>query len=381
MFIVQHLLDTINKTFPLSRAEKWDKVGLQIGDAQREVHRVIVAHEVTDAVLSGAKNCALVVYHPLIFRPLETLNFESHTVNLAARCIAQKVDVIAVHTALDNAPPLAVKTPGALGDALARELGLQNVQVLAPSGRESLCKIAVFVPPSHLEAVQTAMWSAGAGQIGLYDEASFRLRGTGTFRPLPGANPYEGQIGTREEVDEWRLEVIAPETQSGAIIAAMRAAHPYEEVAYDVYPLRNAVHPYGSARVGELAEPMPLLDYAAQVKQALRAPNVRVVQGEPQGAKQNVKRIACVPGSGASYIDNAVQNGCDCLVTGDIKHHDALKAQALGLSLIDATHTATERAAVPLIAEVLRAVPNLAVDVCDVDTNPFEAMQNLKFKM
>ena len=372
MFTVQQIIQSINQVFPLSRAEKWDKVGLQIGDAQAEVSRVLVAHEVTEAVLQEAENCALVVYHPLLFRSLENLDFSNHSVALAARCIQQDLQVIAVHTALDNAPPLAVKKPGALGDALAHELGLQNVQVLSPSGRESLCKIVVFVPPSHLEGVQEAMWQAGAGEIGLYDQASFRVRGQGTFRPLEGANPFEGTVGQREEVDEWRLEVIAPEMQSGAVVAAMKKAHPYEEVAYDVYALRNTIHPYGSARLGELPAAMPLHDYAAQVESSLRAPNVRVVTN----GKKEARRIACVPGSGASYIEAAQQAGCDCLVTGDIKHHDALKAQALGLSLIDATHTATERAAVTLIAGVLGAVPDLPVDVCAVDTNPFEAIKN-----
>lgn len=367
MLTVRHLLDALNQSFPLARAEKWDRVGLQVGDARSQVQRVVVAHEINAPVLEELTECALVIYHPLIFRPLENLDFTNHTVRLAARCLSQKVDVIAVHTALDNAPPLAVKKPGALGDALAAELGLQNVQVLAASGREALCKIVVFVPPEHLESVQNAMWSAGAGQIGLYDEASFRTQGQGTFRPLPGANPFEGQIGRREEVNEWRLEVIVPESQSGAVIAAMRKAHPYEEVAYDIYPLRNAVHPYGSARVGELTTSMALDDYATQVQKTLNAPNVRVVAG----AKDGIQRVACVPGSGASYIDEAYRAGCDCLVTGDIKHHDALKAQALGLSLIDTTHVATERAAVPLIATALRIVPELLVEVCELDTNPF----------
>jgi hypothetical protein len=308
-----------------------------------------------------------VVYHPLLFRPLENLNFQNHSVALAARCIRQNLQVIAVHTALDNAPPLSVKPPGALGDALAHELGLQNLRVLSPSGREALCKIVVFVPPSHLEGVQNAMWQAGAGEIGLYDQASFRVRGQGTFRPLPGAHPFEGTIGKREEVDEWRLEVIVPEAQSGAVIVAMRMAHPYEEVAYDVYPLRNDIHPYGSARMGELPATLSLQNYAAQVSQSLRAPNVRVV-----GDNRDIQRITCVPGSGASYIEAAHKAGCDCLVTGDIKHHDALQAQALGLSLIDAT----EHGAVPLIADAMRVVPNLQVDVCEVDTNPFKAMQN-----
>lgn len=363
---VRDLIRVLDDVFPLSRAEKWDKVGLQVGDNEAEISRAVVAHEINHDILQSLENCALVIYHPLIFRPLENLNFANHTAKLAAQCIARDLHVIAVHTALDNAPPLVVKKPGALGDALAAELGLAKVQVLAPSGRENLCKIAVFVPPSHLETVQNAMWQAGAGHIGLYDEASFRVHGQGTFRPLPGANPFAGKVGEREEAEEWRLEVIVPEAQSGAVIAAMKAAHPYEEVAYDVYPLRNTAAPYGSARVGELAANVSLSDYAVQVQSALRAPNVRVVQG-----KNEICRVACVPGSGASFIDDAVKSGCDCLVTGDIKHHDALKAQALGLSLIDATHTATERAAMPLIADVLRAAPDLMVETCDVDTNPF----------
>jgi dinuclear metal center YbgI/SA1388 family protein len=369
MSTVRDLLACLEKPFPLSRAEKWDKVGLQIGDITAPVNRVVVAHEVTDATLEAAAGCeALVVYHPLLFRPLENLDFRNHTARLAGRCLAGQINVIAVHTALDNAPSLATKPPGALGDALARELGLAGIRVLAPSGREALYKLAVFTPPEALEQVSAALWQAGAGEIGFYNEASFRTRGTGTFRPLPGADPYAGAVGEREEVDEWRLEVILPETQRETVVAAMLAAHPYEEVAYDLFPLHNAIHPYGSARMGELPETLELGNYAARVQANLRAPNVRVV---PAGKKE-IRRVACVPGSGASYIDAAVRAGCDCLVTGDIKHHDALKAQALGLALIDATHTATERAAVPLIAEALCAVPALQVDVCELDTNPFQ---------
>ena len=358
---VRQLLATLNDSFPFARAEAWDKTGLQIGSADADVARVVVAHEVTDAVLDCAgENAALVVYHPLIFRPLESLDFKSHTARLAARCVRAELSLISVHTALDNAPP-----PGALGDSLAGELGLQDVAVLSPSGREGLCKIAVFTPPEALEKVGAALWQAGAGKIGNYDEASFRARGTGTFRPLPGANPYSGTLGERKEADEFRLEVIVAVERVDAAIAAMIAAHPYEEVAYDVYPLRNEIHPYGPARVGELAQALTLDDFAAFVQTNLHAPNLRVVRG----ARNEIRRVACVPGSGASYISAVVAAGCDCLVTGDVKHHDALQAQALGLSLIDATHTATERAAVPLIAN---ALGGWKVEVCELDTNPFE---------
>ena len=279
---------------------------------------------------------------------------------MPARCISQGLNVIAAHSALDNAPQ-----PHALGDHLATSLGLEDIGVLRPTGHEPLFKIVVFTPPEALEKVSAALWDAGAGSIGNYDRASFRMRGTGTFRPLPGANPYDGEIGKMEEADEWRLEVIVPATQRDAVIRAMIAAHPYEEVAYDAYPLHNLADPYGAARSGVLREALSLEAWAQHVQSTLEAPNVRVVLG-----KDKIRKVACVPGSGASYIDAAARSGCDCLVTGDIKHHDALKAQAVGLSLVDATHTATEHAAVRMIADALSTL-DVSVTRCQLDTNPF----------
>jgi len=365
MSIVNDLIHALDRQYSLSRAESWDRVGLQIGDANASVNSVLVAHEVTDAVLNEAAAFdALVVYHPLIFRPLENLDYKNHTARLAGQCLAHGLHLIAVHTALDNAP-----LPYALGDKLAESLGLREVAVLSAAGRESLFKIVVFTPLEALEAVSTAMWEAGAGQIGNYDRASFRARGIGTFRPLPGADPYSGKVGEMEEADEWRLEVLVPAAQREAVVRALIQAHPYEEVAYDVHSLHNTINPYGSARMGVLPAELSLDEWAQQVQEKLRAPNVRVVQGG-----KAVLKVACAPGSGASVIGAAVRAGCDCLVTGDIKHHDALKAQALGLSLIDATHTATERAAVGLIADALQTVPDLKIARCAIDTNPFRAV-------
>lgn len=359
--LVRNLLKAIDQKYSLARAAKWDKVGLQIGDENASVEKILVAHEITYEVLEQANGFdAVVVYHPLIFRPLENLNFSSHTARLAARCISLNLNVIAIHTALDHAPP-----PDALGDRLAESLGLQDVDVLKPDSREALFKIVVFTPPEALQKVSEAMWDAGAGCIGNYDRTAFRGRGTGTFRPLPGADPYDGEVGKQEEADEWRLEVIVPATQRGAVIDAMKSAHPYEEVAYDAYPLYNEGIAYGAARFGKLRESTLLKAYVNRVGEALGAPSVRVVV-----VNEQIQKIACVPGSGASYIEAAARAGCECLVTGDIKHHDALQAKALGLSLIDVTHTATERAAVPMMAQ---ALSDLDVEVvsCDVETNPF----------
>jgi dinuclear metal center YbgI/SA1388 family protein len=366
MAIVKDILQALDAEYSLSRAAKWDKVGLQIGDEKARVEKIFVAHEITDDVFDEATGAqAIVVYHPLIFRALENLNFQNHTARLAARCLAQNLNVIAMHTALDHALP-----PRALGDKLAQTLGLRGTGVLQPDGHEELCKIVVFVPAENLQDVQNAMWQAGAGQIGNYDCASFRARGTGTFRPNEDAHPHSGEIGKLEQADEWRLEVIALRRESTPIIAAMKAAHPYEEVAYDVFDLQNrdSNQAFGSARVGALAGSTPIAEYARDIAGKLQAPGVRVVP-----AQTEIQKIACVPGSGASFISAAARAGCDCLVSGDFKHHDALQAQALGLSLIDVTHVATERAAVPMMAESLRDL-NVEVVQSEIETNPFAAL-------
>ncbi len=358
------LLTRFNQHFPLARAESWDKVGLQIGDANAPVAKVLLAHEVNDAVLDEAADSdVLVVYHPLIFSPLENLNFSSHTARLAARCIREDINVIALHTALDNAD-----SPDALGDHLARQLKLNNIKVLSPSGRETLEKIIVFVPPEAFEKVKSAMWQAGAGHIGNYDQAIFSMRGTGTLRPLEGSDPYTGKVGELESVDEWRLEMVLPTPRRAAVVAAMCDAHPYEEVAYDIFALQQSGQSYGAARMGELAEPMQLNELARQVEQQLQPPGVRIVRAHDK----SISTVACVPGSGASFLQDAVNAGCDCLVTGDVKHHDALQAQALGLSIIDVTHDATEGAAVGMMQDALREMPGIDVRIYDKPTNPFE---------
>ncbi len=358
---VRDILRALDSRYSLAKAASWDKVGLQIGDENAPVSRVLVAHEINDVVLDEASDCqCIVIYHPLIFRALENLNFQNHTARLAAQCIARGVNVIALHTALDHAPQ-----PEALGDHLARSLSLENISILKPDGYEALVKIVVFVPDDNLREVQNAMWEAGAGQIGNYDCASFRSSGTGTFRPNAQANPHIGSNGELEQVEEWRLEVIAPQSSQNQIVAAMKAAHPYEEVAYDVISLQNQGEGYGAARAGTLKQPLSLREYATQVEGELQAPSVRLVE-----IKTQVQKIACVPGSGASYISAAVRAGCDCLVTGDIKHHDALQARASGLSIIDVTHTATERATIGMLAEALETL-DVEVVRSKVETNPF----------
>lgn len=363
------IVSLLDAAYSLARAEKWDKVGLLIGDENASANRVLVAHEVTNETIDEAQkigaNC-LAVYHPPLFRPLENLSFSNYSVRLAACCISGNIAVIAVHTALDNAP-----FGHALGDKLASQLELTNVRVLDASGSETLCKLIVYVGDNDLENVQNALWNAGAGAIGNYDKASFRVLGNGTFRPLEGAKPTVGTVGKLKQIEEWRLEVLVPQSKIDACVRAMKAAHSYEEVAHDIIKLENkSGQAFGACRIGELKSSTRLPDFARNVQQKLQAPNLRVVAS----GKNAIKTIACVPGSGASYIDAAVKKNCDVLVSGDFKHHDALQAQAHNLALIDATHTATERAAITMIAQVLESSSRCEVVRSAIDTNPFGAL-------
>ncbi len=363
---ISTLLQSLDARFPFARAESWDKTGLQIGDASAEIESVLVAYEITDALLDEARDGdCIVTYHPLLFRPLENLDFKNHTARLAARVLRQSQSVISVHTALDGAAP-----PHALGDALAQSLRLQNVRVLSPSGQQKLVKIGVMVPETHLEIVREAVWSAGAGRIGqFYDQASFHFSGQGTFRALEGATPALGNVGEREETAEIRLEVVADEAKFPAILVAMKAAHPYQEMAYDVTALLNQGENqgFGPARLGEIA-PCSLDDFARQVQNALGPPNLRIVR-----AKNEIQKVVCSPGAGASFIAGAARAGADVLVCGDIKHHDALQARALGISLLDVTHAATERATIPLMSAVLEVISGLEVRRGAMN-NPLESL-------
>jgi len=364
---VQNLLDQLDQQFPWNRVEKWDSVGLHIGDKNAEVAAVHVCYEVNDAAIDAATASgasALVAYHPLLFRPLAALNSADPTASLAMRVVRANLALICVHSALDGAPP-----PCALGDALAAQLGLKNVRVAAASGAPKLVKIVIFAPADNLDAVRVAAWEAGAGKIGcFYDQASFSASGRGTFRPLDGANPSVGAVGRREEVEEVQIEVTAPETQWPQIMDAVRRAHPYEEVAYNVTALLNGdeTQNYGPLRIGQV-ERQSLDSWIETVREKLNPPSIRVVVPDDF---EGVETVACSPGSGASFIGKLPRGAT--FVCADIKHHDALQARARGVALVDVTHAATETAAVPLMANALENIAGLRVSREAKARNPFE---------
>jgi hypothetical protein len=233
---------------------------------------------------------------------------------------------------------------------LAARLGLAGSRALSPTHPEKLLKLAVFVPEGHVEQVRQAIADAGAGHIGNYSHCTFQTAGTGTFLPLDGAKPFIGKPGQLEYAAEFRLETVMPEAVSSRVLSAMLKAHPYEEVAYDIYTLNNSVTSHGLGRVGQLAEPVAFTDFAANVKNALGISYVRAA-GD---TARTVRVVAVCGGAGGSLIRNAAAVGADVLVTGDVKYHEAQEAQELGLAVIDAGHFATEQPVVEAVAAYLR---------------------------
>lgn len=338
----------IEELAPPSWAETWDNVGLLVGHPEAEAVRVLVALEATDDVVEEAvtgRFSLLLLHHPIIFRGVKTLRSDRSANRRLERLVAAGIAVYAAHTNFDQAD-------GGTNDTLAAAVGIQAPEVLQVLGEERLLKLVVFVPRGHEDAVRSALGGAGAGHIGNYSHCTFQAPGTGTFLAHAGTNPFLGKVGELEQAEEYRLETVLPERLLRPTVAAMLAAHPYEEVAYDIYHLANPGRRRGHGRVGKLAAPCTLGALAERVKQALSVPHVRLI-GDPASA---VATAAVGAGAGSSLIGTAAGAGADVLVTGDIGHHDAQDALDAGLCVIDAGHWANEVIAMPGVAEYLRTV-------------------------
>ena len=367
---IQDLVGLIHSLFPPSLAEEWDNCGLQVGDPAASVTRVLVALDPNEAALaqtvaSGAQ--LLLTHHPLLLRPLRSVTPGDEAGRVVLAAARQQVAILCAHTNLDRAA-------GGLNDWLAARLGIAGCQPLA-AGDADLLKLVVFVPEGHEAAVAEALFAAGAGHIGGYDRCSFRSAGTGTFRPGPGSNPYLGCIGETEQTAELRLETILPRALVNKTLDKLRRVHPYEEVAFDLIPLANRRPDIGLGRIGRLAEPCSLENFAARVKSALDCKALRLAGGEPK----SVAKVAVCGGSGASLIGEAARQGADVLVTGDVKYHEARLAESLGLALVDAGHFATERIVVPELAALIGRIAaerGLAIEVREmgVETEPFRVV-------
>ncbi|KEO83829.1 Nif3-like dinuclear metal center hexameric protein [Tumebacillus flagellatus] len=344
---VRQVTAALEEMAPLSLAESWDKVGLQVGDPSRPVRKVMLTLDSNDdgvideAIAKGVD--LIIAHHAMIFRPVQTLRTDTPYGRRLQKLLANGLNVYVAHTNLDIAE-------GGVNDILASRLHLENTEVMTRVHNTRLKKLVVFVPETHHEAVRQAVGDAGAGWIGNYSHCTFNTPGTGTFIPQQGTNPYIGEQGQLERVNEIRLETVVPERIQDHVIAAMLQAHPYEEVAYDLYPLEIMGQELGVGRVGDLVEEMTLAQFAEFVKQQFEVPAVRVVG--PLDRK--IRRVAVWGGSGEEYFPDALKKGADAFVVSDIRYHYAQDAAAEGLCMVDPGHN-TEKLILPSIGAYLEA--------------------------
>lgn len=365
---VADIVGFVNKIAPVALAEAWDNPGLQIGDPAAEVNRVMVALDPTPGVIDSAiaaSSQLLVTHHPLIFKPLNSISSATPLGAAIQKAIRGGVSILSLHTNYDIAS-------GGLNDLLALKIGLSSCVPLKVTTTCELVKLVVFVPVDHLERVRSALFPFAAIQ-GAYRDCSFAAGGVGTYTPAEGAEPFIGTVGVLARVPEERLELMILRAQLPRAVKALLASHPYEEPAFDIYPLQNEGEKLGLGRIGRLPELTTLAEYAGRLRNTLSAPSLRYV-GDPAA---KISKVALCSGSGASLLHEAARSGADLLVTGDVKYHEARDAEGLGLALIDAGHFSTEIIMVNEITErlgralVTAGYADCRVTACRTETDPF----------
>lgn len=362
----ERLIQAMEKWAPASLAVEKDRIGLQVGSHHEEVQGVLVALDVTEEVVDEAIRIGanwIVAHHAVIFHPLTELRTDQAGGRLYGKLLQHGIQVYVAHTNLDAAV-------GGVNDVLSEGLDLEETQVMIPTYHQALKKIAVMVPTDYHDQLLQAMCRAGAGWIGNYSHCTFNLTGIGTFRPEAGTQPFIGREGELERVEEVRLETVVPAEIQQAVIQVMIQAHPYEEPAFDIYPLEVPGEVQGMGRVGKLPQKMMLKDLAQKIKNVYGIPCLRMVGEETR----YVSTVAVLGGSGGRYYPKAIEMGADVYITGDVDHHTALDALRDGLTLLDPGHHVEHLVLDRIVARLKETFGEKACPIqkTTVDTNPFQ---------
>ncbi len=361
---IDEILRVIEHWAPPQLQESYDNCGLITGLHEMDCSGILCTLDVTEAVIDEAihNHCNLIVaHHPLIFKPIKKLSGNDFINRILLKAIKNDIAIYALHTNLDN-----IKT--GVNKALAHQLGLQHSELsilLEKVGH--IAKLTTYTPNNTTTQVNEALFGAGAGSIGMYEECAFVSHGHGSFKPLEGTNPFIGEAGgQREVVEEAKIEVIFPIWKQSKIIAALKAAHPYEEVAYQITSTQNAHQEYGSGMIGKLEKPLKEEEWLYKMKETFGLPTIR----HSRLTGKLIHKIAFCGGAGSFLIPIAVAAGADAFVTGDLKYHDYFEADNK-LLLVDIGHGESELCTIKLMADYLTMkFPTFAVLKTGVTTNP-----------
>lgn len=357
---IREIINHLEQWAPPSFQESYDNSGLIAGNAKLACTGVLVSLDCTESVVLEAeeRGCNLIVsHHPLLFSPIKSLTGKNETERALIGAIERKIAVYAIHTNLDH-------VQNGVNAEISRRLGLQNSRILRPLNNK-LLKLITYVPDDHLEKVRQALFEAGAGHIGAYDQCSYASDGIGTFRPLEGTKPFSGKINTLQQDPEKRLELLLPSHRRRAVLEALENAHPYAEVAFDLLQLENTLKTAGSGMIGSLPVPMPASEFLKLVKDTFGG---MVRYTEPP--QSTVQHIALCGGSGSFLLEDAKNQNADVFLSSDFKYHQFFDADGK-LMLVDIGHYEAEQYTSDLIVGYLNEkISNFAVLLTRQSTNP-----------
>lgn len=358
---VSEITNELEKLAPLGYAENFDNVGLLVGDLNAEVSKILVTLDTTEEVVQEAieKGANLIVsFHPIIFSGMKKLTGKSYVERIVQFAIKNDIHIYATHTALDNAE-------FGVNFQIAQQLNLKNTRILIPQ-KDTLRQLVTYVPNQSAERLRNALFEAGAGNIGNYDQCSFNLKGTGTFRAGTDANPYIGETGKTHFEEETRISVVFNKHLQNPILKALQENHPYEEVAYEIISLENLNQTIGIGMLGDLENEVSEEEFLAYLKERMKTKMIR----HSKFLNKNIKKVAVLGGSGSFAIQAAKSAGADVFVTSDLKYHQFFEAED-AILLADIGHYESEQFTKNLLTAYLsEKFPNFAVLNSEINTNP-----------
>ncbi len=361
MIKIKEISNFLEDLAPLGFQESYDNSGLIIGSPDSEISSALVTIDITEEVVEEAieKKAGMIIsHHPIIFSGLKKITGKTYVERSVLKAIKNDIAIYSAHTNLDS-------VTGGVNSKICEKLNLQNCKILQPT-EGVLKKLVTFIPTDQANVVREAVFAAGAGHIGNYDSCSYSIEGTGSFRGNESTNPFVGDKGKLHFEKEIRFETIFPAHLQGKIIQALLHAHPYEEVAYDIYPLENRFEKAGMGMSGELSEPISEEDFLAQLKKTFQTGTIRHtrLKGAP------IKKVAVCGGSGSFLLNRAISANADIFVTGDFKYHQFFDAENK-IVIADVGHFESEQFTKELFYELLtKKFPTFAVRLSEVNTNP-----------